>query len=82
MRIPATIALGILPFVSALFFPYPLTLALMFAAGFVFPPLALAAGVFVDLLYYAGGWPQGLVAGATIALVAHLVRQFVRARIM
>ena len=82
MRTSFVIFLSLLPFISAFFFPYPLTLALTLVAGFAFPPMALAAGIFIDLLYYAGGIPLGTLAGATAALVAYFVRQFVRTRIM
>jgi hypothetical protein len=76
------LCIAILPFLSTFFFPYVFTFVLAFAAGLVFPPLALAAGILLDFLYYTGGWPKATLIGLTIALVAWFVRYFVRTRIM
>lgn len=73
---------AVAPFLAAFFFPYQLTLALGFLAGLVFPPLALAAGILLDLLYYSGGWPFATTAGLFLAASAEAVRRCVLARIM
>ncbi|HEY4489578.1 MAG TPA: hypothetical protein VJA87_03830 [Candidatus Paceibacterota bacterium] len=74
---------AIFPFVSLFFFPWPMTLVASFAAGIVFPPLALIVGVLVDVLYSPGeGLFVGTLWGAGLAALAYGVRYFVRTRIM
>lgn len=74
---------AIFPFVSLFFFPWTMTLIASFAAGLVFPPLALVVGVLVDVLYSPGeGWLVGTLWGIGLMLAAYGVRYFVRTRIM
>jgi len=74
---------AIFPFVSLFFFPWPMTLITAFVAGIVFSPLALIAGVLVDVLYSPGeGLFIGTLWGAGLTVLAYGVRYFVRTRIM
>lgn len=70
--------------VSPFWFPYPFTLVLSFAAGVVFPPLALFVGLLVDLVYFStpSPFPWGLILGGVVTLVAFFVRRFIKARII
>lgn len=75
--------------VSALFsfflFPYPYTLALAFVASIFVPWFALALGLLYDALFmipHEGSVPLASILGAVSSLLAHLVRRFVKARIM
>lgn len=71
------------PFFSLLFFPWHITLVTALAAGFVFPPLALIAGILVDVLYYPGAsLPLGTLAGAFLCAFSYGVRRFIETRIM
>lgn len=72
------------PFVSLFFFPWPMTLIASFAAGLVFPPLALIIGILVDVLYSPGtGWHLiGTFTGLIVTALAYGVRYFVRTRVM
>lgn len=71
------------PFVSLFFFPWPMTLIASFAAGLVFPPLALVVGVLVDVLYSPGtGWFIGIIWGLVLCALSYAVRYFVRTRVM
>lgn len=79
---PVRIVVALLPFLALFLFPWPLTLVTAFAAGLVFPPVALLVGVLADVLYSPGGWWEGTLWGAGIALLAYLVRYVVRTRIM
>lgn len=70
-------------FASTFFYPYPLTLALSFAASIVFPPSGLFVGMFSDFLYYtAPELPLATLIGAGVSLLGYVVRRFVKARIM
>ena len=74
--------LTIAPFVSAFFFPWPLTVLLALAAAVYEPLVPLGAGLFLDTLYFApetGSWPLftlgGLfITGLTLFLRTRLVR--------
>lgn len=70
-----------LAFLAAFWFPWPLTAVLAFGASLLLPPVALAVGILVDLLY-AWRMPWGTILGAFGSLLAYLVRRFVKARIM
>ncbi len=70
---------------SPLWFPYPLTLVLSFAASLVLPGAGLFVGIFTDVLYFnpqVSMIPVASVTGAAISLGAVLVRRFVKARII
>lgn len=70
---------------SPFLFPFPATLALMFAAATFMPPVALVVGVLTDALYLAPGasWlPVGTLWGIGLTLLGLLVRNFVKARII
>ncbi|MDB4992215.1 MAG: hypothetical protein JWL75_460 [Parcubacteria group bacterium] len=68
---------------SLFWFPWPVTVALMFFSGLVFPPASLALGIAADLLYYPGtGYLWGTLMGGMLAIVSALVRHFVKTRIM
>ena len=85
MQIPPTVrvALIALAALSVVWFPWPLTATLIFAAGLAFPPAALALGVAADLLYYPGwGVPWATLTGMGCALAATLVRHILKTRIM
>ena len=85
MRFPRYVQGGVsLAAVAGLFlFPWPFTAALSFLAGLAFPPVPVAVGIVADLLYYPGsGWWYGTGTGLILALLAVLVRRFVKARIM
>jgi hypothetical protein len=79
--------LALSSFLSLFFFPYPLTLALSFAASLYIPFAALIVGIFADLWYLS--WPEGSTAlpvatllGGALSLGALFVRRFVRERII
>lgn len=79
------ILFSLLALASVFLFPYPLTLALSFAAGLFLPAAPLLAGILVDLYYHTPGAafiPFGTLAGALIAVLCVLVRRFVKARII
>lgn len=85
MRIPlpARIAVLVIALLSIFWLPWAVTLVLFFLAGLVFPPAALALGVFADLVYYPGqGIFWGTLGGVLIALFAAAVRHFAKTRIM
>lgn len=86
MRNPPTsikIFFAAFPFVSLFFFPWPMTLIASFAAGLVFPPLALIVGVLVDVIYSPGeGWFIGTLWGIGLTAFSYGVRYFVRTRVM
>ncbi|MEA2701947.1 MAG: hypothetical protein QOE22_656 [Candidatus Parcubacteria bacterium] len=74
---------AIFPFVSLFFFPWPMTLVASFAAGLVFPPLALVVGILVDVLYSPGtGWFIGATSGVILCALSYGVRHIVKTRIM
>lgn len=81
--LPARIAILVIAFLSIFWLPWTITLVCLFFAGLVFPPAALALGVFADLMYYPGqGLFWGTLAGAAIALFSAAVRHFAKTRIM
>jgi hypothetical protein len=69
-------------FLSVLWFPYPLTLALSFLAACFFPPTALLVGILADLLYWTGGLPTATLAGLLLSGIAFFVQRFIKARII
>lgn len=69
-------------FVSAVFFPWPLTAVLALAAARAEPLVPLAAGIFADTLYYApssGGLPLFALGGAAATFGALFLRSRLRA---
>ena len=79
IQVGIVILAGVAPFV----FPAWITLFLAFLAGLVFPPLAIASGMLVDLLYQPRGyWPVASMLGVVLCILALLVRSFVKTRIM
>lgn len=78
-------ALVILAVISVFCFPYPATIVLSFVASLFLPATGFVLGALVDVLYFAPGasWlPLATVTGATISVVAFLVRRLVKARII
>lgn len=74
---------AVFPFISLFFLPWPMTLIAAFAAGLVFPPLAVIIGVLVDVLYHPGtGWYVGTVSGLLLCGLSYAVRYISRTRIM
>lgn len=74
-----------LTFVSAALFPWPLTAFLALALSFSEPLLPLAAGLFVDVLYYAPhaqALPLFTLSGALATVSAFLVRSRLKASII
>jgi len=85
MKVPSYVRAGtpLVAFLSLFWFPWAVSCAFMFLAGLVFPALALALGVFADILYYPGvGIPWGSVIGLALALASAFVRHLVKTRIM
>lgn len=77
------VAAIVLATLSIFWLPWLITLVCLFLAGLIFPPAALALGVFSDLLYYPGhGIFLGTLWGLVLALLAAAVRHFVKTRIM
>lgn len=77
--------LTLAPFLSAILFPWPLTVLLALAASFFEPLVPLAAGLFVDTLYYApqsGALPLSTFYGALATTLAFLVRARLKTGIM
>jgi len=69
--------LAFIPFVSAIFFPWPLAVILAIGAALFEPLVPLAAGLFIDTLYYAqqvGAIPLFAVYGAVVTAIAFFVR--------
>lgn len=63
--------------ISALIFPWPLTAALAVVGALADPLLPLAAGIFIDTLYFVpheGAVPFATLAGACVSAVAFFVR--------
>ncbi len=80
---PYRFALLFLTLLSVLWFPWALSVFLIFASGLIFPPLALFFGILVDTLYYPGqGYYFATLLGAFLMLITYLVRHFVKTRIM
>jgi hypothetical protein len=70
---------------SIFMLPWPVTAALILAAGFFVPPASLALGVVADLAYFSPGaalFPYFSLYGAACTLVAVLVHRFVKTRII
>lgn len=62
---------------SAVFFPWPLTAVLALSVTFFEPWVPIAAGLFVDTLYYApqgGGMPLFTLMGALVTALSFFVR--------
>ena len=77
--------LTIATFVSAVLFPWPLTALLAVITSFFEPLVPLAAGLFVDTLYYvphAGAFPVFTLYGLLVSGIAVLVRSQLRASII
>lgn len=77
--------LTISSFVSALLFPWPLTVLLALVASFFEPLVPLAVGIFADSLYYAphaGALPLFTLYGLALSVIATLVRKRLRASII
>jgi hypothetical protein len=73
--------LTISTFVSAMLFPWPLTVLLALAASFLEPLVPFAAGLFTDTLYYvphAGSLPTFTLYGLAASIIAVLVRRRLR----
>lgn len=68
----------ILTLLSALMFPWPLTAALALGTAIFEPWLPLAAGIFIDTVYYV---PPGVPYFALIGLLVTLIAFFVRTRL-
>lgn len=69
--------LTLAPFLSAMLFPWPLTVLLALAASFFEPLVPLAVGLFADTLYFAprsGALPLATLYGALATLLAFVVR--------
>ncbi len=69
-------------FVSAVFFPWPLTAFLAVGAAITEPLVPLALGIFVDTLYYAPSasfLPLSTLLGAVVTAVAFFVHSRLRA---
>ena len=72
-------------FVSALFFPWPLTALLAVIATATEPLVPLALGIFVDTLYYvpsASFLPLSTLLGALVTALAFFVHSRLRTRSM
>lgn len=68
-------------FVSAMIFPWPLTMVLALISAPFEPLVPLAAGLFADTLYYtpqAGSVPFFTLCGAALTIAAFLVRGRIR----
>lgn len=69
--------LTILTFVSILFFPWPLSVILVFATGAYEPFVPLAAGLFIDTLFYvpaAHNWPLFTIGGILVTFAIFWLR--------
>jgi len=67
----------LLTFVSVIFFPWPLTACLALGFASIEPLVPLAAGIFVDTLYYSaygGALPLFTLCGALATAGAFFVR--------
>ena len=73
--------LTLVPFVSAVFFPWPLTALLALVAALFEPLVPLAVGLFVDALYYTPGmeaWPLFTLSGLAMSVIVVFVRSQLR----
>lgn len=69
--------LTVLSFLSALLFPWPLTVLLALSVSLIEPLVPLAVGLFADTLYYAPQanlLPWFSICGALVSAVALFVR--------
>ena len=75
--------LVILTFVSALLFPWQLTVILALTGALFEPWLPLAAGLFVDTLYFvAPGSPHFVLFGLGATILAFFVRNQLKTSII
>lgn len=77
--------LTILTFISAVLFPWPLTVILALVTSFFEPFVPLAVGLFADTLYYApqaGALPLFTLYGALATGLAFFVRSRLKASII
>ena len=73
-----------LAFCSLVFFPYHVTLLLLFAAALAVPFAGIALGVTADALYFAHGLqrvPTLSILGLVATIAAIFLRRFVRTHI-
>lgn len=78
-------AVAVFVLISAFIFPWIYTAGIAFVTALWIPLLPLAAGILLDILYYAphAHWfPLGTVLGALVTLVAHFVRTRLKAGII
>jgi len=71
--------------VSLFFFPWPLSLALIFVSALFLPPAGLILGIAADALYFMPGaafLPLFTLYGLFSTLLSLLVHRFVKTRIM
>lgn len=79
------IASSVFALISLFIFPWPVSLALIAAAAFLFPASGIALGVLADILYYSPDvafLPYFSIYGALLTGLSLLVRRFVKTRIM
>lgn len=77
------ISFGILAVLSVFFFPWPCTVAIALVGGYFFPPIALIAGVLLDVVYSTGHTiPYFSIFGILATFILFFVQQFVKTRIM
>ncbi len=71
-------------FFSAMFFPWPYTMCLALGIAVFEPLVPLAAGLFVDTLYYVphGSLPYFTFGGALVTIIAFLVRSQLKTSII
>lgn len=84
-KIPRSVraAIVLLALSAPFLFPWQASMALAFAAGLVFPPLALFIGFLFDVLYHPGhAFIWGTFWGVIGAAACYAVRYIVRTRIM
>lgn len=73
--------LTVLVFASAIIFPWPLTAVLAVTAAFFEPLIPLAAGLFMDAVYYApasGTLPLFALSGLVLTVAILLVQRRLR----
>jgi len=79
----AAISIGAL--LSSLFFPPLVVVLIVWCAALYVPPVALAAGLITDALYYvpeASAFPVATAVGFLGMLAAFFVRRLIEARVM
>lgn len=72
-------------FISAILFPWPLTILLTLGVAVFEPLVPLAVGIFADTLYYiphAGALPLFSIYGAILTVVAFFVRSQLKTSII